>query len=178
MPDYLNSKLYKIYCYDEPEICYIGATTKKYLSSRFADHKCKYKSWLQGEVVPYVRSFDIFEQFGVNNCVIELIEDYPCINRDELARREGQLIITTGCVNKNVAGRTREETNKAYYDYTKIKCDCGVIYAKCNTRLHKWSNKHNNWYRTTIRYKKYHMMDRAKRNMLRMDSMSRIIKLI
>ena len=37
------------------------------------------------------------------------MEDYPCNSKQELERREGELIRNTECVNKNIAGRTAKE---------------------------------------------------------------------
>eukprot|EP00966_Prymnesium_polylepis_P323553 7379732-Prymnesium_polylepis.1 len=48
---------------------------------------------------------------------IELIEEYPCSNRMELNRREGEWIRNTKCVNKAIAGRTAKE----YYEDNQDK---------------------------------------------------------
>tara|TARA_R110000823_G_C15701201_1_gene476481 strand:+ start:184 stop:606 length:423 start_codon:yes stop_codon:yes gene_type:complete len=53
-----------------------------------------------------------------DNVKIELIELYPCNSKDELNKREGELIRSMDCVNKNIAGRTYKEyyvENKEYY---------------------------------------------------------------
>jgi hypothetical protein len=43
---------------------------------------------------------------------IELIEDYPCDNKEQLNRREGQIIRERECVNDRIAGRTSGEYAK------------------------------------------------------------------
>ena len=60
----------------------------------------------------------MFNEYGVENCKIELIEKYPCENRDELLKREGEHIKNNNCVNRCVAGRTInewKEDNKEHY---------------------------------------------------------------
>lgn len=51
----------------------------------------------------------MFETHGVENCKIELVEDFPCSSKNELERREGDIIKTTECINKVIAGRTSEQ---------------------------------------------------------------------
>ena len=53
--------------------------------------------------------YDLFKEYGVDNCKIELIEYYKCDTLQELERREGEHSKTNKCVNKCVAGRTRKE---------------------------------------------------------------------
>ena len=43
------------------------------------------------------------------DCYIELLEEFPCVNKMQLNRREGELIRLHDCVNKNIAGRTPSE---------------------------------------------------------------------
>ena len=57
----------------------------------------------------HVRSYDLFTEYGVENCKIELIEYFSCDTLQELRRKEGEHIINTDCVNKLVAGRTDKE---------------------------------------------------------------------
>ena len=65
------------------------------------------------------RSFDLFKEFGIENCKIELIESYPCANKEELHKREGFHIQGhKDCVNKNIAGRSMDE----YYRDNKEIC--------------------------------------------------------
>jgi hypothetical protein len=48
----------------------------------------------------------IFDKYGVQNCKIELVENYPCNSKNELMKREGYYIQNNECINKCVAGRT------------------------------------------------------------------------
>ena len=54
---------------------------------------------------------------------IELIEKYPCENLKELGKREGYYIINFECVNERIAGRTKQERNKQYYEDFKEDID-------------------------------------------------------
>ena len=72
---YANGKIYKITdnAYTK---CYIGSTIQP-LSSRIGGHRRDYKRYLDGKR-NFITSFALFEEFGVENCKIELMEEYPC----------------------------------------------------------------------------------------------------
>ena len=110
--DYQKTKIYKIESHLGDKI-YVGSTAKEYLSQRFQQHKNAYKRWKNGTVGKYT-SFELFDEYGIENCQIVLIEAYPCNSKDEKNAKEGHYIKTLNCVNKVVVGRTREETQKAY----------------------------------------------------------------
>jgi hypothetical protein len=64
-------------------------------------HRTKFKRGI------YVSSAEIIKH---GDAYIELIEEFPCDNKDQLNRREGQVIrITDKCINKRIAGRTKAE---------------------------------------------------------------------
>lgn len=109
MSKYINAKIYVIKSPDSDR--YIGSTISS-LSVRFSTHKSEYKRW-KDHKIGNVTIFQMFEKYGVDNCKIELIENYPCNSKKELERREGELIKSTEkCVNKLVAGRTQQEYHK------------------------------------------------------------------
>ena len=67
---------------------------------------------------PFFRSVNyIFDKFGFENCKIELVENFPCNSKEELTKREGFYIQSNDCVNKHIAGRTKEE----YKEQTREK---------------------------------------------------------
>jgi len=113
--NYLNGKIYKI---ESPlgEKIYIGSTTNKYLSQRMTSHKYKYRCWKNGEKEGRTRSFELFDEYGLDNCIIVLIEVYPCNSKDELHAREGYYIKSMKCCNKVIPGRTQQE-------YVMENCD-------------------------------------------------------
>lgn len=86
-------------------------------------HRRHYRQWLKGQG-GCIRSFDLFEKYGLENCRIYLIENYPC---NELGAREGCYILDIPCINKNVPHRTREEYRDAHkkekQTYDKSYCD-------------------------------------------------------
>jgi hypothetical protein len=71
-----------------------------------AEHRSEYKRWKDGKCIRCT-SFKLIEMEGA---YIELIEEFPCDTKEQLNRREGELIRTTAnCINKKIAGRTRNE---------------------------------------------------------------------
>jgi hypothetical protein len=128
MTDYSKGKIYKIepICEHEEGEIYIGSTTKSTLAQRMTKHRSAYKEWKVGKAC-FVRSYDLFEKYGLENCKIYLLESYPCETRDELRAREGHFIKTLKCVNKSVAGRTQkeyQENNKEkILEYHKKYCE-------------------------------------------------------
>ena len=113
---YHNSKIYQITDIGYNK-CYIGSTTES-LSMRMARHRSDYKKFLNSGQ-KFISSFDLFNEYGVENCKIELIEYFKCDSLQELRKREGQVIKNTECVNKWVAGRTQKEYREDNKD--KIK---------------------------------------------------------
>jgi hypothetical protein len=116
MVNYANGKIYKvepIIDHDEGDI-YIGSTTKKLLSQRMDAHRADYKRWKNGKRGK-IMSFDIFEKYGIQNCVIILLELVNVKSKDELQTREKYYIQSMNCVNKSIPmGTLREwtENNK------------------------------------------------------------------
>lgn len=99
---YNTSKIYKIVDINYTKT-YYGSTAQK-LSQRMAVHRSFYK---KNRLSTSVNS--IFDEFGVDNCKIELVEEVNCSNKDQLLRIEGKYIKENECVNKNVAGQTQKE---------------------------------------------------------------------
>ena len=107
--DYANGKIYKIasHCGDK---IYIGSTCQHTLAKRMTIHRQGYRTWIKNKCKK-VSSFELFDEYGLENCFIELIELFPCNSKDELHKAEGKWICELACVNKYIAGRTREEYN-------------------------------------------------------------------
>ena len=103
---YLLGKIYQIVDINYIK-CYIGSTCEK-ISQRLARHRANYKKYKNG-LTTNCKSFDMFDEFGVDNCKIELIEDFPCESKEQLLKREGYYIREKECVNRNIAGRTKHE---------------------------------------------------------------------
>jgi hypothetical protein len=74
---------------------YLGSTTQP-LHKRLHQHKC-YNETSSAEILKH------------GDAYIELVENFPCNSKAELNKREGWYIRHSDCVNKNIAGRTKQE---------------------------------------------------------------------
>ena len=99
MLDYKNGKIYQVWSPNTDKV-YIGSTAQP-LHKRFGDEK---KPSAKETCKQIIASGD---------ARIELIEEYPCANKAELNRREGQVMRDMmrehTCVNRRIEGRTRAE---------------------------------------------------------------------
>jgi hypothetical protein len=156
--NYKNGKIYKIESHVGDKI-YIGSTTKQYLSQRLVHHRSDYKSWQNGTRLNRVNSFILFEEYGVENCQIVLLETFPCNSKDELHSREAHYIKTITCVNRAIPNRTQKEykidneerlkvRDKNYREANKekrqmkIECECGNVYSYNDKSRHFKCKKH------------------------------------
>ena len=64
----------------------------------------------------YITSFEILKE---NNCMIGLLDRYPCKTRDELLARERYWIEKTDCVNKCIPTRTKTEYKRDNCEKTR-----------------------------------------------------------
>ena len=108
MPEYSNGKIYIIFSTSK-KLLYIGSTIQT-LSQRLAKHNNDFKYYKLGNRY-WVSSYDVLE---CEDYKIELLENYPCFNRAQLERREGEHIKSYNkdgytIVNEVVAGRTKQE---------------------------------------------------------------------
>jgi hypothetical protein len=143
MPDYRNSKIYKITC-DTSGLVYFGSTTKERICDRICGHRYEYKMYLADNTKAYTTSFKVLEN---NNYRYELIEAFPCNLKEELHAREGWYIKNNECVNKQTPSRTRAE----YYQDNKE--------ALTNSRL---KYKDENPEAIRLRNKKYYENNKEK----------------
>lgn len=125
MPDYQDGKVYTLRSHQTEDI-YIGSTCQN-LSQRLGGHKAAYKRFLNGKIKANTSS----KMVQYDDCYIELLELFPCNSRDELCKREGELmrLHLSKIVNKHIAGRTRKELiqsdkYKAYYKSRERKEYC------------------------------------------------------
>ena len=100
---YENGKIYTIRCRYDDTLIYVGSSIEKYLSSRMAKHRYNHLSCLN----EYVNG-------DWDNWYIELYENYSCKSKQELERREGEIIRLIATINKNIAGRTQQEYHRQY----------------------------------------------------------------
>jgi hypothetical protein len=110
MPDYQQGKIYKLWS-PEMNLVYYGSTVQS-LPQRLAKHKNQYNINNNG----YCTSFLILD---CEDYKMELMEEYPCNNRQQLEKKEGEYIKANKCVNKQIAGRTIKEYRKDNKDKRK-----------------------------------------------------------
>jgi hypothetical protein len=103
MPNYKNGKIYKLVCFTTGKV-YIGSTTQS-LAKRKGSHLADYNRWKLNKR-HYCTYYEIIKN---DNYRIELIENYPCNSKEELHAKEGEQQRNTDCVNKNIAGRTKQQ---------------------------------------------------------------------
>ena len=165
MNRYENGKIYKIVDVGYNK-CYIGSTCET-LSQRMARHRLRYTQYKHGKERGELRSVNaLFDEFGMDNCKIELVELYPTNSKIELQQREGYYIKKTCCVNKRIAGRTLVEYRQTFKEALNTKekqrykekreeilqkqkeprqCPCGSAIRNHDIRRHEKSQKHQNW---------------------------------
>ena len=163
MVNYQKGKIYTIRSRNSDKV-YVGSTCNE-LRKRIYEHKTDYKNWVNGNP-KYVSSYEVLKD---GMCYIELFEKYPCNDKNELKRREGEVMRSMECVNKDIAGRTpkeyqeehkehkehKKEYNKEYYqknkeEYNKkqkekITCGCGGVVSRRHKAEHMRSKKHKTW---------------------------------
>jgi len=108
--DYQNGKIYKITNCIDNEV-YIGSTSST-LTKRWYEHKKQCKHGIPFKIYQYMTNI------GIDKFSISLVENYPCTNKTELLRREGEFIKEQGTLNDNIAGRSHKEwyqDNKEWY---------------------------------------------------------------
>ena len=99
---YNNSMIYTIRSPHTNKF-YIGSTTQR-LCKRFTNHKSSYNAYVNN-IGNYITSFKIIE---LGDSYIELLERFDCEDKNELEKREGELMRLHKdlCINKQIAGRT------------------------------------------------------------------------
>jgi hypothetical protein len=108
MPDYSKGKVYKIVVDTQEEYKpYVGSTCQE-LSQRMTDHRGNYKYWKNGKGA-HMRSYDLFDKFGVDKCKIILLEEYPCDSKMKLLMKEREWFDKLECCNRCRPKRTEEE---------------------------------------------------------------------
>ena len=113
--DYNNGKIYCIRNTITDDI-YVGSTTQL-LCKRMAKHR----SDTQRDVKNNNRIYQKMNELGVENFYIELIEEYPCENNDQLRAREGHFIREMATLNGRIEGRDRKEHYQDNKEYIKEK---------------------------------------------------------
>jgi len=115
MPDYSKGQIYSVRFYHNDKMIYIGSTTQP-LAVRLGGHKRNTNCSLYQYIQEYHNG-------NFQCCYIELLEYYECSNRQELNKKEGEIIRKYKAdknymvININIAGRT---ANEWYHDNVKM----------------------------------------------------------
>lgn len=163
--DYSKTKIYKIWSPLGDKI-YIGSTTKEYLSQRMTTHRYTYNKYKKTNK-EFITSFILFDEYGLENCIIELLEAKECNNINEAKQLEGGYIRNLECVNKNIAGRIYKEyyednkevintRHKEYYEDNKDVINIQQIKYRNNNEEKMKKHYENNKNENNIRAKQYY----------------------
>jgi hypothetical protein len=135
MPDYSKAKIYKV-C--GGEMTYFGSTIQE-LANRFSIHKNDKKIG---------KHLSINQILDLPDCKIELVENYPCISKQELLQREKFYIDNYPCINYKKPIVSIEEAKQTKKLYQQTHKEMNAVCCK------KWEDKnkekrkeyHRIWY--------------------------------
>lgn len=161
----MTIKIYKIWSAKGNKV-YIGSTSKFYLSNRKADHLSKYRL----KTGRRCGSFDLFDEYGVEHCVFELLEEFTEDQHNRLEREKYWIEQHPTNVNVNRPVMTTDEEKKMKHDwyladkkanpekykarqsidYEKYKderkiqdtCECGIVYTRGHKKRHEQTKRH------------------------------------
>lgn len=106
---YSNASIYTIRNYKDDSLIYVGSTISP-IHKRLCSHKANCKNGKPGSLYSHIIDNDWSDWY------LELYERFPCNDRAELCKREGEVIREIGTINKNVAGRTQKEWYENNHD--------------------------------------------------------------
>tara|TARA_B110000046_G_C12871411_1_gene346166 strand:+ start:90 stop:803 length:714 start_codon:yes stop_codon:yes gene_type:complete len=149
---YQKGKIYTIRCRDDNSKIYVGSTISP-LSQRLAKHRSSSKNDKQKKIILYQNINGDWD-----NWYIELYENHPCNSREELEKREGEIIREIGSLNKNIVGRTKKEWNE---DNKEILSDYKKKYYQENKQKLSENNKeyYENNKEILLKYQKEYWQD-------------------
>jgi hypothetical protein len=113
---------------------YIGSTCKT-LEQRLKEHEYQYKSFKAGKKVSNFSSFEILKN---GDYYIDLIENYPCENKQKLETREGKYIKLYRNENLKIVNKCVPRQNP----YERLECKCRYSYIHKQQALHNRSYNH------------------------------------
>ena len=139
----MNGLIYKIYNKNiDSSLTYIGSTTCT-IKYRWNMHKSSYKYYKLG-LRSKVMVYEIFDEYGIDNCVMEVLQEVQVTTRKELHKYERMWYELIPNCNNNRPYRYTQE----YKDYQKQWRD------QHNEYMSNWLKEHPN-YHQEYRQKKY-----------------------
>jgi len=116
------------------------------------EHRCDCKNGRHCRCSLYVYIIDD----NWDDWYIELYELFPCNSREELDRREGEVIRQIGTINTCIAGRTRKEY---YKDNVEKLREISLKYKRDN--YEKLREKKKQYYKDNVdRFKEYYIKNK------------------
>jgi hypothetical protein len=100
---YKNGKIYTIRYKNDDSLIYVGSTVQQ-LFKRWHQHKSRVNNEVYNTLV-YIK----IRETNIEDWYIELYEEFSCENKEQLNKREGEIIREIGTLNKLIAGRTPKE---------------------------------------------------------------------
>ena len=126
---YKNGKIYTIRYKNDDSLIYVGLTVQP-LFKRWHQHK---KNSINEKSIKY--NYPLYKKIretNIEDWYIELYEEFSCENKEQLNKREGQIIREIGTLNKRIEGRTPKE----YRDSNKeLISEKKKIYNKNNKEI-------------------------------------------
>lgn len=133
MPNYQNSKIYKITCVESDDI-YIGSTVQS-LNQRLNKHISDCKKYVENNKAPHCTSCDIVKY---RSAEITLICDFPCDSSEELRKKEREFIETVpNCINKCIPYKSVDEQKETRKQYNVINREKHAAYHKVYQKINK-----------------------------------------
>ena len=118
---------------------YVGSTIQT-LCKRMATHRIAMNATEKKNRLIY----QAMNKFGVTNFYIELIENYPCDDVEQLRKKEGYFIREIGTLNSLISGRNKKEWTIENAEHVKLNA---ARYHDQNKEKHnqqskKWREEH------------------------------------
>ena len=102
---YKNGKIYTIRCKNDDTLIYVGSTIQP-LFKRWHAHKKNLNNEKCNNIL-----YQKIRETNIEDFYIELYEEFSCENKEQLNKREGEIIREIGTLNKRIEGRTYKEYN-------------------------------------------------------------------
>lgn len=147
MVNYGNGRIYAVRNKTNDKV-YIGSTTRT-LSRRMTEHRSRARN---GDTDPIYQSM---REVGVEVFYIELVEEFPCQNKEQLTAREGYWVRQMDTYQNGFNGNIPARTNKEWAEENKEKVvEYRSMWVEENKeRLKEYKKQHYQANREEIREK-------------------------
>jgi hypothetical protein len=132
---YNNGKIYTLRCYDDVNLIYVGSTTQP-LHKRWHAHKNSFNKDKNQNRLLCIK----MKEIGIDKFYIELHETFSCNSKEELNKREGEVIREIGNLNMCIPCRTHKE----YYEENieQIKDKHKIYYQEHKDEKREYEKKY------------------------------------